>query len=117
MKLAKKNYKRAKRQMTFGLSMKVEFITHPIAHCYVQTADFLEIKRERNFLTKQVKGTHDAWSKELRIPLWGQGQLGQARPCSASSADAIVPKLKNPETPTPRSARALKEFAFDPAPS
>ena len=33
------------------------------------------------------------------MPSWGQGKVGHSKPCSASSADATVEKLKSPVTP------------------
>ena len=61
--------------------------------------------------------TYEAWSYELRMPLWGQGYFEGGKPCSASSADAIVVKLKRPVTPAPRSANVLRDFmAVDPTP-
>lgn len=41
------------------------------------------------------------------MPACGQGYSAAAKPCSASSAEAIVAKLKRPEAPTPRRANAL----------
>lgn len=61
-------------------------------------------------MKKKSIGTHEAWSYELRMPLWGHGYLGHSKPCSASSADTTVPKHKSPETPAPRRARARRDF-------
>ena len=67
-------------------------------------------------LERMEKYTHEEWSYELRIPLCGQGQLGHSNPCSASSADATDAKLRNPESPAPNNANALRDFIpTDPA--